>query len=313
MRKVSKIWNRVFATVTISLSLSLINFANIPSYSQDLETLFSGQDIPLTLKFKDLNATWRKVSVSGQFEMGDLLKNWTVFMDSLLGTKSYNNIYYTQGKTIIIGNNTYMIAYRIPMETKPLSLDKFFSGNFSGKNCEEGNLPIKLTQNTEVSLALLNLNSAGSFNDLMIVDINREIAESEKNYQNQVMICQQALLDEINKEGRTSILSINTAQQNYYIENAKFINSWDDLPLELNQESEHYRYSIESNNNGSFSYAIPKNKELSSYVGAVFYDSELDMLYQIICKSKQATNEKLGKPTYKDTQISCPVKTIPVE
>ncbi len=311
MKKVAQICTKLFTTVTISLSL--INLGTIPSQSQDLESVFSGQNIPLTLTFKDLNSTWRKVSISGQVEMGDLLRNWTGFMDSILGTKTYNNNYYTQGKTISMGNNNYLIAYRIPLETKPLKLDKFLSGNFSTKNCEEGNLPVKLTQNTEVSLALLNLNSAGSFNDLMTVNINQEIAESEKNYQNTIIMCKQSRLDEINNEAETGIKTINNGQKDYFLEKINFTNSWEDLALDLNQETEHYQYSIDLNNNTVFSYGTAKNKELNSYVGAVFYDSELDMLYSLICKSAQPTTQKLGKPTYKDNQLNCPPNTIPVE
>jgi hypothetical protein len=312
MKKISQIGIKLFTTLTISLSL--VNFQIIPSNSQDSENAFSGQNIPLTLTLKDLNSTWRKVSISGQFEMGDLLKSWTGFFNSLLGTTSYNNVYYTQGKTVTMGNQVYLIAYRIPLNFKAIGFEDLLNFASPSKMCQEGNLPVRLTQNTKVNLALLNFNSAGSFNDLISVNINEEIAESDRNYQNVIKACEQARLEEINKEAQGVMGTINRGQQAYYLESSSFTDSWEDLSLGLNQETESYRYSLENGNNDSvFSYAIPKKNDFHSYVGVVFYDSLSSMTYSTICKSMEKTTQKLAKPTLIDYQFNCPANSVAVD
>ncbi len=299
--------------VTVSISLSLINSVNIPSYSQDLETVFSGQNIPLTLKFKDLDSSWRKVSVSGQFEMGDLIKSWTTFMDSILKTQTYNNVYYSQGKTITIGNNIYIIAYRIPLNIEPLNIENIFAGVMGNQDCETGKLPVKINSDTEVSLALLNLNSAGSFNDLTPLDINNEIAESEKKYQTAVMVCQQAKIEEMNQEGLDGVRTINNSQQVYYLENENFTKSFDDLDASLEKETDNYSYLINLDNDVAFSYATAKNKDLHSYVAGVTYIPDWAGFSITICKSDEPTAKKLPNPILKDYEFTCPKDTTQVE
>jgi peroxiredoxin len=55
-----------------------------------LQQVLTGQEFPLTMKASDLNASWRRVAISvgNQYEL-----------------------YFTQGKTLKVGDETYLIAY----------------------------------------------------------------------------------------------------------------------------------------------------------------------------------------------------------
>jgi|GEM_PF-5415672 len=116
------------------------------SFAAELPDLISGNRFPLTLKLRDLNNEWRGFSMSGQYEMGD----WMQTFSSLFGT-SASNLYYTKGQTVSVGNETYLVAYRI--ESKPE----------------------KLTAETSLTLSLLNLRTIGSLNNIRLFNLQQEV------------------------------------------------------------------------------------------------------------------------------------------
>jgi len=156
------------------------------SYGSDFENLVSGQQVPLAKSLKDLDNSWRQISISGQFEMGDFMKNWA----GLFGGSSYNYVYYTQGKTVKVADETYVIAYRLPSTGQGLNMRTLMETTFS-MGCTESSLPVQLKPETSLSLALLNIRTIGSLNDVRPFNLKEELAASEQQYQEAKTTCEQ--------------------------------------------------------------------------------------------------------------------------
>lgn len=171
----------VLLTVTALLSIS-----SLSSYGSDFSSLVSGQQVPLTKQLKDLDNSWRQISVSGQFEMGDFMKNWS----SLFGGSPANYIYYTQGETVEVASETYIIAYRLPSTGEGLTIQSLM-GTVTSFGCNEASLPIQLAPETTINLSLLNLRTIGSLNDVRSFNISEELAASKKRYEEAKTACEQ--------------------------------------------------------------------------------------------------------------------------
>lgn len=181
---------------TLSLGLiSLINLSGSPSRANDLQTILSGREIPLNLSLKNLDSSWRKITMTGQFEMASFMKTWSSF----LGGSGYDYVFYTQGKTVTIGSKTYLIAYHFPFIGKPMNFSSIFKSVLLG-DCSEEGFPKKLTADTLVNLALLNLDTIGSLNDITAVNINQEITDSIQKYDAAVKACQENKNNPLNPE-----------------------------------------------------------------------------------------------------------------
>src|SRR5688500_18917465 len=90
-----------------------------PVAAQDapLQDVLSGNRAPLTLKLKDLNGEWRRMTIAGPSDMG----NYMQMIGAMFGGGgSGGNTHYTQGKTLTLGGETYIIAYKT--QTKGLDL-----------------------------------------------------------------------------------------------------------------------------------------------------------------------------------------------
>ncbi|MCU0536579.1 MAG: hypothetical protein MUD14_22045 [Hydrococcus sp. Prado102] len=177
--------NAVFLTLTALLSIS-----SLPSYGSDFSSLVSGQQVPLTKQLKDLDSSWRQISVSGQFEMGDFMKNWS----GIIGGSPYNYIYYTQGETVEVASETYVIAYRLPSTGEGLTIKSLMETTFSF-GCNEASLPVQLAPETTINLSLLNLRTIGSLNDVRSFNLSEELAASQKRYEEAKKACEQMPTD----------------------------------------------------------------------------------------------------------------------
>ncbi|NJM90245.1 MAG: hypothetical protein HC847_27025 [Hydrococcus sp. RU_2_2] len=169
---------------------ALFSIASLPSYGSDFSSLVSGQQVPLAKQLKDLDSSWRQISVSGQFEMGDFMKNWS----GLFGGSPANYVYYTQGETVEVASETYVIAYRIPSTGEGLTIKTFMETTFSF-GCNEASLPIQLAPETTINLSLLNLRTIGSLNDVRSFNLSEELAASQKRYEEAKKACEQMPTD----------------------------------------------------------------------------------------------------------------------
>lgn len=184
-----------------------------PSYAEDLEELLSGQQLPLTLQLKNLDSSWRQITINGQFEMGDLLQSYS----SLFGGSTNSNIYYTQGKMVKVGSETYVIAYRLPSKGEPFSFSSIFQSVLGG--AKEPTPDNKLTLETPLTLSLLNLRTIGSLNNVRSFNLDETIAASEKAYQESIAAYEKARLESINTEVNSHLETLTSALIGYTIEN----------------------------------------------------------------------------------------------
>ncbi|HVF11147.1 MAG TPA: hypothetical protein VNA16_10110 [Abditibacteriaceae bacterium] len=131
-----------------------------------LQALLSGQGFPLTLKLKDLNGEWRCVTISGQSDISGPMGVSAAMLNEA-------GSYYTRGQTVAVARETYLVAYHAG--GKPAGFATLMRAGAAARPALE-----KLTPETTLSLALLNLRTSGSFKGIRVFDLQREIGGAEK-------------------------------------------------------------------------------------------------------------------------------------
>jgi len=132
---------------------SLLTLARpAPCQTTDFVAALSGDKHPLTLKLKDLDSSWRRVSTAGS---GEATNQMEMYLAMLTG--GAENIYYTRGETAALGGEIYLIAYHHPV-----------SVNYAALMHGSSDMPPlpKITPETTLSLCLLSLRSLGSLRDI---------------------------------------------------------------------------------------------------------------------------------------------------
>jgi hypothetical protein len=218
----------------IALSLAIVT--SILTYSQkcfakDFQELISGKQAPLTRQLKDLDDSWRQVAISGQYEMADLMKSWT----NLFAANLYDNLYYTQGKTVRVNDETYVVAYRLASSAEPLNLMSLLEGvmgsvsGVAGGDCEAIASPEKITPETKVTLSLLNLKTIGSLNNVRPFDLETDLALLEKTEKQAQEACEQANLAAMDSQVESNLQSLGSALRSYAEQNEQQLPDMSDL------------------------------------------------------------------------------------
>jgi len=109
----------------------------------------SGTTRPLTLKVKDLDSTWRQLSIS-KVGGADLL---SLFTAGARGAAPTLDQYYTHGETTVIGGETYLVAYRYALKLSDLTRDN-------------SNTPPQITPETTLTLSLINVRQIASLDGI---------------------------------------------------------------------------------------------------------------------------------------------------
>ncbi len=178
----------------------------VPARAQEgLEALFTGKDFPPTLKLRDLNGSWRRFTVtttdnqgSGNDMMSQLMQIGmmsdagkggasdaipTMAAMSLFGAAGKEPVYYTTGRTITLGGDTFLVAYRYKapqVNFMQLAMESEKSG---GKAPDFAKLSegLRMTPESAVSLSLVNIRAISSLNGLRPFDLDQEIAEDARS------------------------------------------------------------------------------------------------------------------------------------
>ncbi len=116
-----------------------------------LANVFSGNNIPTSIKLKELTPDWRAMSTNGQLEIG----NFQAFITSF-GGGSFATSYYTKGQTIVIGAETYIVAYSLLT------------------------IVDKVSPEVSLNLSLLNLKTIGSMSNIRAFNTVQETKVLEK-------------------------------------------------------------------------------------------------------------------------------------
>lgn len=160
MRRMVIAFSLAVATITLTCSQ--------PSYAADFAELISGKNLPLTLKLKNLDNNWRRLTVSNQSETS----NWLEIFGAISGALQ-TGTYYTKGQTVTTGSETYFVVYRLQSTQKDLRalVQSDSSTKFT---------PAVLTPETTVTLSLLNLRTVNGLNDLVPFNLQQEIEASRR-------------------------------------------------------------------------------------------------------------------------------------
>ncbi|HEX8551393.1 MAG TPA: BON domain-containing protein [Abditibacteriaceae bacterium] len=128
----------------------------------DFKTFLSGNNRPLTLKFRDLTPQHRRIVVAAQ---SDSFSTYIQMMGAATGVEM--GVYFTRGETVSIGEETYLVAYRPQTPLDAAAIRNFGHG--------DPVVPTKPSPNAELALSLLNLRTAGSLNDVRPFDAKRDM------------------------------------------------------------------------------------------------------------------------------------------
>lgn len=160
MRRIVIAFSLALATITLTCSQ--------PSSAADFTELISGKNLPLTLKLKNLDNKWRRLTVSNQSETS----NWLEIFGAISGALQ-TGTYYTKGQTVTADSETYFVVYRLQSTQKDLRalVQSDSSTKFT---------PAVLTPETTITLSLLNLRTVNGLNDLVPFNLQQEIEASRQ-------------------------------------------------------------------------------------------------------------------------------------
>lgn len=128
--------------------------------------MLSGKNVPLRLRMGELTPAYRRMAVSGTSDAGGAFAALVAMQ-----TGAETNVYYTKGQTVNLGGETYLVAYRPQVQVDPNAAQ------------HHGPRPVvrrKLPPNTPLALALLNLRTSGSFNDVRPFDPKEDVQSPQE-------------------------------------------------------------------------------------------------------------------------------------
>ncbi|UJB69832.1 hypothetical protein HRE53_01140 [Acaryochloris sp. 'Moss Beach'] len=126
-------------------------------------------DTPMQLQLKTLDRSWQRLSLNQESLGPAMLFGISGALQSSLRT----NIYYTQGQTITLGKQKYLVAYRPESST----LTELLKSN---RNRPPESFFKVLTPNTQLFLSLINLAKIDSLQGIQPFDLQKEIRESKE-------------------------------------------------------------------------------------------------------------------------------------
>jgi len=132
---------------------------------------------PPSLKLSQLNSQWRRFTISGDDSDTDLNNfGMRMIMRMRMLESLGMGIYYTRGETITMGDQSYLVAYRIDNEMDQQELQQAFQEMFDGDGDNDSPAgPVRFLPNTKLALSLLNLHTSGSIEDVIKFEPAREI------------------------------------------------------------------------------------------------------------------------------------------
>ncbi len=181
----------------------------IPAWGQstDFQQLLSGQNVPLNLKLKDLDGTWRHLGITSpdlqKNGLGDLMSQilpmammsgnggggkgsseeamGMAFLSMLFGGGGGSSapVFYTKGQTVTLSGETFLVAYQAPKTGINFMQLMMQSQQNGGKEPDWSKLAgDKLTGDSMLSLSLLNIKNITTFSDIRPFDLQKELDES---------------------------------------------------------------------------------------------------------------------------------------
>ena len=140
-----------------------------PVYANELTKVLT--DVPLRLQLKALDNSWQRLTLNQESVAPAILFGMTGLIESALRT----NVYYTQGNTVTLGEQQYLVVYR--PEGSNISLTDLLQ---SSRKRPPESLGQALTPNSTIIPSLINLSQLGSLQDIQPFNLQKEIRESKQ-------------------------------------------------------------------------------------------------------------------------------------
>lgn len=141
-----------------------------------LADMVAGTTIPHTIKLKELTPDWRRMTVSGEMMlgMGGMMQSWMQALGSIMGGGGgSSDAIYSRGASVKIGDQEYLIGYRLPSQGIDLAAMMTMGAPGRGGPGAQPNAPKRppVTPETELSLVLINLRAIAAFSDIRPFDM----------------------------------------------------------------------------------------------------------------------------------------------
>jgi hypothetical protein len=167
--------------VLVSVLGSLLMSAVLPAQAQNTDFLRSsdGKSAPATLLLKNLDAQWRRVAIDVENQefnpyLGFGGGNGALFRDAL--AEIGIGVYFTKGQTVVMGQETYLIAYRIQRNTTQQEIQNVYRSMYGGaRNRFTNDQPRKFPVDTKLALALLNMSTIKGMSEVRPFSLQNEI------------------------------------------------------------------------------------------------------------------------------------------
>lgn len=154
---------------TLALILLTVGCCANAQTATTLQDALAGKTIPNSYRLKDLDETWRRVTVSG----AEANNPANIYYRNVYGGAS-STPYFTKGQTLTLSAETYLVAYTY--RSKPVDLAKIQALMMRGGQPGE---PERPTVDAALSLSLLNLRTAGSLMDIRPFNLDLEITGTD--------------------------------------------------------------------------------------------------------------------------------------
>lgn len=140
----------VWVTALLILLSVLPAFGQGKSGDVNLKDILAGKIYPQTLQLKDLDSDWICMNITGNSDM------FSMYVAAISKSNAVD-MFFTKGDTVQLAGQTYMVAYQLKMGAFEwmLMMDE-----------GEQDKPEKLTRDSELILALINLQTTGNFTNI---------------------------------------------------------------------------------------------------------------------------------------------------
>lgn len=128
-------------------------------------------EVPRNLSLNTLDGSWQRFTLNQESLAPSLLFGISGLVETALRT----NLYYTQGQTVTISKQQYLVVYR--PEGSNLNLRSLM---LSGRKKRPENLVKELTPDSKLILSLINLNKIDSLQDIQPFNLQKELKESKQ-------------------------------------------------------------------------------------------------------------------------------------
>lgn len=132
--------------------------------AMSVQQALTGNSFPTTLTFGEMREDWQQFSLESASNATEFFLEIALMSEGVAPDQQHG-IYYTQGRTITVGEATYLIAYQCKQQFD-VSLFQHRQSNSSLRERTERRLAALAHEKTQLRLCLINLEAAGSVMDI---------------------------------------------------------------------------------------------------------------------------------------------------